>query len=149
MMMTTNSPTPSMAAETETLRQAYEALNRGDVPGFAAMFHPEIERVEPADFPMSGTYRGIEAVTAHVVKGRGTWAEGRCDPERFVVVGERIVVLIHVHVRLKNESEWRTGRIADVFAFRNGKATLFRTFGDERQAFEWIEQQNAARNDAS
>lgn len=129
--------TPSLAAETEALREAYAALNRNDIPGFVNIFDPQIERIEPADFPMAGTYRGLAAVTEHVTKGRGTWAEGSCEPERFIAAGDKIVVIAHVHVRLKTETEWREGRIADVFTFRYGKAIQFRTFGDERQALEW------------
>lgn len=127
----------SMAAEVEAIRQAYAALNRGDVPAFCSLFDADIERVEPSDFPMGGTYRGIDAVTTHVTAGRGTWAEGACEPRRFVVAGNRVVVLIDVRVRLKTETEWREGRIADGFTFRNGKATEFRTFGEEQQAFDW------------
>lgn len=125
------------------IQEAYAALNRGDVAGFVAAFDPEVERIEPSDFPMAGTYRGIEAVRAHVEKGRGTWAEGACEPERFAVVPgaagapDRVIVHIHVRVRLKTETEWREGRIADVFTFRDGRVVQFRTFGDEREAREW------------
>jgi len=132
-----DAPTPSLAAETEALREAYAALNRNDIPAFAAVFDPQIERIEPADFPQGGTYHGLEAVKAHVSKGRGTWAEGNCEPERFIVAGDWIVVLVHVRVRLKHETTWREGRIADVYTFRNGKAIQFRTFADERQALDW------------
>src|SRR5206468_3669956 len=97
----------------------------------------EIERIEPADFPQGGAYHGLEAVTAHISKGRGTWAEGSCESKRFIVAGDRIIVLIDVRVRLKQETEWREGRIADAFTFRDGKAIQFRTFADERQALEW------------
>ena len=127
----------SLVAETEALRAAYAGLNRNDIPAFVAVFDPRIVRIEPADFPQAGTYRGIETVTAHVTKGRGTWAEGGCEPERLLVVGDRIIVFVHVRVRLKHETEWREGRIADVYTFHNGKATEFRTFADERQALEW------------
>lgn len=132
-------PTPIPADQTEALRAAYAALNRNDIPGFAAVFDPQIERIEPADFPQGGTYRGLEAVKAHISKGRGSWAEGSCEPERFIVVppGDRIIVLVHVRVRLKHEVEWREGRIADGYTFRDGKAVEFRTFADERQALEW------------
>lgn len=130
-------PTPSLAAETEALKQAYAALNRNDIPAFVSIFDPQIERIEPADFPQGGTYHGLEAVQAHVAKGRGTWAEGRCEPQGFIVAGERIIVLIHVHVRLKHETEWREGHIADVYTFRNGKAIQFCTFADRKQALEW------------
>src|SRR5687767_15002400 len=124
-------PVPSLAAETEALREAYAALNRNDIPGFVKIFDPQIERIEPADFPMAGTYRGLAAVTEHVTKGRGTWAEGSCEPERFIAAGDKIVVIARVHVRLKTETEWREGRTGDVFTFRNGKAIQFRTFFDE------------------
>lgn len=138
-----SAPPPSPAAETQALRDAYAALNRNDIPGFVQLLDPQIERIEPADFPLSGVYHGLEAVTAHFVKARGSWAEGSCEPERFIVAppgaaGEdRVIVIVHVRVRLKHETEWREGRVADAFTFRNGKAVQFRTFVDEQQALEW------------
>ncbi len=128
---------PCAVDQVETLRAAYAALNRNDIPGFVASFDPQIERIEPADSPQDGTYRGLEAVKAHVAKARETWAEGGCEPQRFIVVDDRIVVLVHVRVRLKHEIEWREGRTGDVYTFRNGKIIQFRTFFDERQALEW------------
>lgn len=133
-----NTSTPSLVAETKLLREAYAALNRHDIAGFTAVFDPRIERVEPSDFPLGGVYHGLEAVTAHITQGRGSWAEGSCEPRRFIAApGDRVVVLIDVRVRLKSETAWREGRIADVFTFRNGKAIQFRTFGDEREGLEW------------
>jgi ketosteroid isomerase-like protein len=129
--------TPSLVAETEALREAYAALNRNDIAGFVKCFDERIERIEPAEFPQGGTYHGLAAVKAHVSQGRGTWAEGSCEPERFIVAGDRIIVFVHVRVRRKDETEWREGRIADVYTFRNGRAIQFRTFADERQALEW------------
>ena len=130
-------PTPPLAAETRALSDAYAALNRNDIQGFVQIFDPAIERIEPPDFRHGGTYRGLAKVTAHVATGRGTWAEGSCEPERFIVSGDRIVVLLKVRVRLKTEAHWREGRIADVYTFRNGKAIQFRTFGDEREALQF------------
>lgn len=129
--------TPSLAAETEALREAYAALNRNDIPAFVQILDPQIERIEPADFPQGGTFHGLAAVTAHFAKARATWAEGSCEPERFVVAGDRVIVFVYVHVRLKTETDWRDGRVVDVYTFRNGKAIQFRTFTDERQALEW------------
>ena len=57
--------TPSLASETEALREAYAALNRNDIPAFVRILDPQIERIEPADFPQGGTYHGLAAVTAH------------------------------------------------------------------------------------
>ena len=66
------------------IKAAYAALNRGDVPGFVGMFDPEVERVEPPDFPMGGTYRGlvyqdsdlhkwVEALGWELRNGGGGW----------------------------------------------------------------------------
>jgi uncharacterized protein len=128
-------PTSTLAAEIDAVHKAYAALNRGDVPGFVRLFDASVERIE--EFPSGGTYRGLAAVTEHVAKGRATWAEGSCEPQRFCVAGNRVIVFIDVRVRLKNETQWREGRIADVYTFRNGKVIEFRTFGDERQAVQW------------
>jgi ketosteroid isomerase-like protein len=127
--------TPSLAAETEALREAYAALNRNDIPAFVQVFDPQIERIE--EFPGGGTYHGLAAVKAHLSQHRGNWAQGSCEPERFIVAGDRITVFVHVRVRLKHETECREGHIADVYTFRNGKAIQMRTFADRRHALEW------------
>lgn len=129
--------TPSLTAETEALKEAYAALNRNDIPAFVKVLDPQIERIEPPGFPQSGTYRGLASVTAHISAARETWAEGSCEPERFIAAGDKVIVLAHVRVRLKAESEWRDGQVADVFTFRNGKAVHWRTFVDRRQALAW------------
>jgi ketosteroid isomerase-like protein len=126
-----------VTAESEALREAYAAINRNDIAGFVKIFDPDIERIEPPGFPTSGTYRGLEAVTEHVAHGRSTWAEGSCEPERFIVAGDKVIVLAHVRVRLKDHTEWIDGRIGDVFTFRNGRAIQFRTFAEQREALEW------------
>ena len=126
-----------VTAETDAIRKAYAALNQNDIPGFAQILDPQIGRIEPDDFPGGGTYHGIEAVKAHISQGRSTWAEGSCEPERFVVAGDKTVVFLHVRARLNGHTEWIDVRIADVFTFRNGKAIQLRTFADEQQALEF------------
>jgi uncharacterized protein len=129
--------TPTLVAEGKALMEAYGALNRNDIAGFVKLFDREVERIEPAEFPMDGTYRGLDAVKANLTRGRESWAEGGCEAEQFIVAGDRVVVLVYVRVRLKHETEWRMGAIADVFTFRDGKVVQMRTFGDRREALEW------------
>ena len=42
------------------------------------------------------------------------WAEGSCEPGRFIVAGDKIIVFVHVRVRLKDNEEWIEARLADV-----------------------------------
>ena len=124
-------------AVTEAIRDAYAALNQNDISGFMQILDPDIERVEPEGFPMSGTYRGLEVVKAQFIQARSTWAEGSCEPERFLIDGDKVIVYVHVLVRLKDKTDWIDGHIVDVFTWRNDKAIQFRTFAEEKEALEW------------
>jgi predicted Ser/Thr protein kinase len=76
-------------------------------------------------------------MTAHLAKTLSTWAEGSSRNRTIHRRRDKIIVLIYVHVRLKHEAEWRKGRHAAVYAFRNGKAIEMRIFDDQQEAFEW------------
>ncbi len=132
-----NEATASSSAETVAVREAYAALNRGDIPGFTAILDPQIERIEFAESPEGRRFQGLAEVTEHCIRSREMWAEGGCYPERFIIVGDRVIVFVHVRVRLKDETDWREGHIGDAFTFRNGKAILFRSFADRQQALAW------------
>ena len=129
--------TPTLATETEAVRDVYAALNRNDIPAILKVFDPQIEWIDPVQDPTGGTYRGQAEVKAHFSQSREMWAEGSCEPERFIVAGNKIIVFVYVRVRLKHETEWREGRLADVYTFRNGKVIQARSFPDRRQALEW------------
>ncbi len=122
----------------EAVEETYAALNRNDVQGFVKAFDPQMEWIEPPDYPGAGTHRGHAAVIANMSKGRNTWAEGGCELEQFFVAGEKIVAFVHVRVRLKDQTEWIDGRLADVYTFREGKAIQMRSFGQRHEALEWV-----------
>jgi len=126
-----------MNNEIEILKQFFTAINRNDMQGITKYFDPQIVRIEPEGFPAAGTYRGIAEVREHVTKGRGTWAEGTCEPEKFLTHGDKVVVYLHVRVRLKDSLDWVDGRFADGFVFRAGKITQYLTFGERLDALKW------------
>ncbi|MFO1313047.1 MAG: nuclear transport factor 2 family protein [Burkholderiales bacterium] len=126
-----------MSTESEALERFYAAINRNDLEAIADDFDPAIVRVEPQDFPSAGTYRGVAEVCENVRKGRGTWAEGTCTPERYLVNGDKVVVYLHAWVRLEGATEWTGGRFADGFAFRDGRIVEYLTFADRADALTW------------
>lgn len=128
---------PYLETEIETLKEFYAAINRNDITAALTYLDPEIERIEPEGFTQPGNYRGLAEMRAHLSQGRETWAEGACEPEGFIIAGDRIIVLLHVRVKLKRNMEWVEGDLADVFGFRGGKITLMRTFAEKQQALEW------------
>lgn len=128
-----------MSIATETLEHFFAAINRNDMQAIVRHLDAEIVRIEPEDFPTAGTYRGIPAVQEHVTKGRGSWAEGTCEPEKFLENGDKVVVYLHARVRLKDSTEWIDGRFADGFVFRNGKIVEYRSFGTRSEALKWAD----------
>lgn len=119
------------------LQQFFAAINRNDLQAVIKDFDPEIVRTEPTGFETAGTYRGIADVQEHISKGRGTWAEGSCDPEGFFENGDKVVVYLHARVRLKESNEWIGGRFADGFVFRDGRIAEYHTFWERKDAMEW------------
>ena len=133
----------TMSTEIEALNQFFAAINRNDMQAIIRDFDPQIIRIEPEGFPTAGTYRGMAEVQEHITKGRGTWAEGTCEPEEFFTHGDKVVVYLHARVRLKDSTDCVDGRFADGFVFRAGKIIQYLSFGERRDALKWagIEEQ--------
>jgi len=133
----------TMSTEVEALNHFFAAINRNDMESIMKDFDPQIVPIEPEGFPTSGTYRDIAEVQEHITKGRGTCAEGTCEPEEFFTHGDKVVVYLHARVRLKDSTDWIDGLFADGFVFCAGKITQYLSFGERRDALRWarIEEQ--------
>jgi ketosteroid isomerase-like protein len=126
-----------MNANVEVVARYYAAINRNDMQAIADDFDPEIVRTEPAGFPTAGSYRGLAEVQDHIRQGRGTWAEGSCEPEGYFAHGDKVVVYLHAWVRLRDRTEWSGGRFADGLALQGGKIIEYHSFADRAQALQW------------
>lgn len=125
------------AGDIELIRQVYAGINRNDIDLVLDLMDADITRIEPEGFPTAGTYRGHTAMRQHLNTGRSTWAEGACEPVDFYTAGNKIVVTVHIKVRLKNHSEWIDTRIADGFIIKDGLVAAFHSFVNNQKAFEW------------
>jgi len=126
-----------MSLNTDVLQRFFDAINRNDIQAASREFALDVVRVEPEGFPTAGTYRGAADVEQHLRTGRGTWAEGSCDPEGFFENGDKVVVYLHAWVRLHGAAEWVGGRFADGFVLREGKIVDYRSFAKRADAMQW------------
>jgi ketosteroid isomerase-like protein len=129
--------TRPLTVETEAVPKRVRRVHRNDIPATVEARVPQIQWTEPAEFPVGGTYHGHEGVKAYLSQSRAGWAEGRSEPERFIVASDNIIVFVPARARLTDRTAWRETRLADVFTFHNGKAIQVRAFADRRQALEW------------
>ncbi len=112
--------------DVETMRAAYEAFNRGDIPGALAAFDDQIEWREPGGGTAPrGTYQGTERVGGEVFAAiPESFEEFRAEPERFIDAGEHVVVIGRFRGRSKGGREL-DAPFAHVWTMRHGKAARF------------------------
>ena len=70
MGMSDASPAPA-----DVVRRQYLASAAGDLEALRATLAPDVEWTEMAGFPLAGTYRTPEGVTAHVVTDSAATAD--------------------------------------------------------------------------
>lgn len=128
---------PGSEGDIEIIRQVYSGINGNDIDFVLNLMDIDIIRIEFEGFPTAGTYRGHTDMRQHLITGRSTWAEGACEPVDFFSAGNKIVVTVHIKVRLKNNSEWIDERIADGFIIKDGRVAEFHSFANNQKAFEW------------
>jgi ketosteroid isomerase-like protein len=120
-----------VADNLETLRSAYDAFARGDVPTVLAVLAPDVSWTEAEGFPYGGTYVGPEAVLMGVFMRLGTeWDGYAAVPHEFVAQGDRIVALGQYSGTYKLTGKSFVAPFAHVWDFRNGKVVRFRQYTD-------------------
>jgi ketosteroid isomerase-like protein len=125
---------PSAAEDPDVamVLDAYAAYARGDIEAAVAGLHPEVEWIEPDEFPNGGRRQGPAAVAEYLRSAREMWAE--LVSERSAVRrGGDIVIIHHVSGRLVDGTE-HEATVADVFTVRDGQAVRMRAYADPAEA---------------
>jgi len=112
--------------DVETVRQVYDAFNRGDIPAVLAAFDQDIEWHEPGGGQAAqGTYRGAQSVANEVFASvPATFENFQGAPDQFIDAGEHIVVVGRFRGRSKAGRDL-DAPFAHVWTMRNGKAVRF------------------------
>ena len=112
--------------DVETMRGAYEAFNRADIPAVLAAFDDQIEWYEPGGGAAPrGTYHGTDRVGGEVFAAVPQhFEEFRAEPERFIDAGEHLVVIGRFRGRSKRGQQL-DAPFVHVWTMRDGKAARF------------------------
>ena len=86
-----------MGANSETLKQGYEAFGRGDLDAAVEPFADDIrwENPEASQLPHSGAHEGKDAVKNLFVEFTQSWESFEIIPDEFIESGDTVVVLSH------------------------------------------------------
>jgi ketosteroid isomerase-like protein len=129
--LTTVSDFVASAAPADVVRRQYLASATGDLGALRATLAPDVEWTEMAGFPLAGTYRTPDGVTAGVMEKLGQdWDGWTVHDDTYVVDGENVVVLARYTAVNKTTGKSIDVRVAHHFVVRGGLIVRFEQFVD-------------------
>lgn len=119
----------------ELLREMFEAWNRGDYDAARGFFDPDVEAECSLGTDLDGTYSGHAGI-AKLMRFWGAFGTFRSDIERYMPVGDAVVMLLNHHATGKSSgidvetSNWQA------FTIRNRRIVWYGIFSTEARALE-------------
>jgi len=124
-------------APRDVVRRQYLASAAGDLAALRATMAPDVEWTEMAGFPLAGTYRTPEGVTANVMEILGRdWDGWAAHDDSYVVDGENVVVLARYTATHRTTGKSLNVRVAHHFIVRGGLIVRFEQFVDTLKVAE-------------
>jgi ketosteroid isomerase-like protein len=77
----------------ETIWAGFDAFNRGDDDAWVAVYDQDVEFLDLAETPDTGTFRGHAGVRAWLAKLREAWGEGFRFEPRSITQGDDVVLI--------------------------------------------------------
>ncbi len=115
-----------MAAITDTIRGAYGAFAKGEIPAVLAILDPNVSWIEAEGFPYGGTYESPDAVLQGVFMKLGTeWDGYSAVPHEFVTEGDTVVAIGEYGGSYKDTGKSFKAPFVHVWKFQNGKVVSF------------------------
>ena len=118
-------------APADVVRSQYLASAAGNLEALRATLAPDVEWTEMAGFPLAGTYRTPEGVTANVMEKLATdWDDWVAHDDSYVVDGENVIVLARYTAQHRTTGKPLAVRVAHHFVVRGGLIVRFEQFVD-------------------
>ena len=119
----------------EIVRRGYRAFRRGGVEGILQFLDPAIEWHMSAAFTSTPrVYYGHDGVREVFRFFNDRIDELGADPHEFIEAGDRVIVPVRMHGRLKETGEPVAYELVQVWTGRDGKAIKLVTYPDTRTA---------------
>lgn len=116
----------------DIVNRAYEAFNRKDLDGFAALVGPSCSWnvAGPAEVPWAGHYEGPDQVRDYARKLVDSVHFQSFDPQSMIECGDTVVVCGSEKAVVAGTGKDYVNLFAHVFTVRDGKIAFFQEYGD-------------------
>jgi uncharacterized protein len=111
-------------------KDAFAAIDRGDMQGLLALFAEGIEWIIPGEWPLAGTHRGHAGVADLFQKAFEMVELSFSEPREFVAQGDRVLVVGLSRGKVKATNRTFEDHWVFAFTIRNGKVTNIREYID-------------------
>jgi ketosteroid isomerase-like protein len=78
-------------------RELVDAYRAGDLQWVLDHSHPDIEIVQPPEFPDARTYRGLEGVVDAFLDWPNEWEDFEVEPTRIYALDDDLVIVEAIH----------------------------------------------------
>jgi molybdopterin-guanine dinucleotide biosynthesis protein A len=125
--------------DVESLRRGFESFSRGDVSQMLEFAAPDIVVHDASELPGGAVHRGRDAVRRGLEDFRATFDELHVEPEEFIPVDDRILVVFRAIGRGSESGIPLDVQLANVFTMKDGVVLEWRSYTSRAHALEALE----------
>jgi ketosteroid isomerase-like protein len=118
----------------EILRDAYEALNDGDVERALAALDEDAEWSEHSDLPEAGTYRGRNAIRTFHESFLESWQDFDQEMEELLTGGPCVLIMLRSRQRGKGSGIAVEAQYAHLWTMEEGRGVRVDAYFDRGEA---------------
>jgi ketosteroid isomerase-like protein len=119
-----------------TAKRIYDARNRGDVDAVIEECDPDVQWRPHLAILSGQPIRGRDEVREYLTSLQEDWESFRHEPERFMDVGDKVVVFLHAHARGRGSGVDVDVPVAHVLSFEQGRCSEFVSYYDRDEALK-------------
>jgi uncharacterized protein len=120
--------------DVETLRDAYEALNQGDIERALAVLDEQAEWCEHSDLPEAGLYRGRDAIRTFLESFLESWADFTQETEDVIAGEGCILILLRSRSQGKGSGISVEAQYAHLWTMQDGRGMRVDAYFDRDEA---------------
>jgi len=125
----------------ERVREGYELVGREHEPDFD-LLHPDIRWHTRADLPDTATHRGHDGAATLMAEWFGAFDDLRVDVEELIDAGDRVVVVLRLHGRVRGSAHEVDMSETHVLTMRDGRVTEVHEYQTKAEALKvvWLDE---------
>ena len=122
----------------EIVRSSIETYNADGLEAAMPFLHPEVEWHMNLEWPDAPVFRGHDGIRELAASFQDVLGEIRIEPDRFVDMGDDVVVIGRLCVTGTGSGVATESHRAWVYTLREGKIVRHLTFADDAEALEAV-----------